>query len=78
MDMMIWDIMGQASFRSLLQDAYFYGAHGVLAVSDSTRPETTNSLHEWMASTKQVVGDVNENSLYDIWHSKRFNHYRNS
>ena len=58
MDMMIWDIMGQASFRSLLQDAYFYGAHGVLAVSDSTRPETANSLHDWMASTKQVVGEV--------------------
>ncbi len=58
MDMMIWDIMGQASFRSLLQDAYFYGAHGVLAVSDSTRPETANNLHDWMASTQQVVGEV--------------------
>ncbi|MCK5398209.1 MAG: GTP-binding protein [Thermoplasmata archaeon] len=58
MDMMIWDIMGQASFRSLLQDAYFYGAHGVIAVSDSTRPETANSLHEWMTSTQQVVGEV--------------------
>lgn len=58
MDMMIWDIMGQASFRSLLQDAYFYGTHGVLAVSDATRPETANSLHDWMASTQQVVGDV--------------------
>ncbi len=58
MDMMIWDIMGQASFRSLLQDAYFYGAHGVLAVCDSTRPETANSLHEWMSSTQQVVGEV--------------------
>ena len=58
MDMMIWDIMGQASFRSLLQDAYFYGAHGVMAVSDSTRPETAKSLHDWMASTQQVVGDV--------------------
>ena len=58
MDMMIWDIMGQASFRSLLQDAYFYGAHGVIAVSDATRPETANSLHEWMTSTQQVVGEV--------------------
>jgi len=58
MDMMIWDIMGQASFRSLLQDAYFYGAHGVLAVCDATRPETANSLHDWMTSTQQVVGEV--------------------
>ncbi|MCK5024301.1 MAG: GTP-binding protein [Thermoplasmata archaeon] len=58
MDMMIWDIIGQASYRSLLQDAYFYGAHGVLAISDSTRPETAKNIHDWMASTQQVVGDV--------------------
>jgi small GTP-binding protein len=71
MDMMIWDIMGQASFRSLLQDAYFYGAHGVLAVSDSTRSDTVKQLHDWLDSTKQVVGEVpvvflsNKNDLVD-------------
>jgi len=58
MDMMIWDIMGQSSFRSLLQDAYFYGTHGVIAVVDSTRPETLENIHEWVHSVKQVVGDV--------------------
>lgn len=58
MDMMIWDIMGQSSFRTLLQDAYFYGAHGVLAIADSTRPETVTSLHEWLDSTRNVVGEV--------------------
>jgi small GTP-binding protein len=58
MDMMIWDIMGQASFRSLLQDAYFYGAHGVIAIADSTRVDTVKSLHEWLDSMKQVVGEV--------------------
>lgn len=58
MDMMIWDIMGQSSFRSLLQDAYFYGAHGVLAVADCTRSNTLSALHEWLDSTKQVVGEV--------------------
>lgn len=58
MDMMIWDIMGQASFRSLLQDAYFYGAHGVLAVADCTRSSTVAMLHDWLDSTKQVVGEV--------------------
>ena len=57
-DMMIWDIMGQTSFRTLLQDAYFYGTHGVLAVIDSTRPETLDSIHDWVDSMKQVVGDV--------------------
>ncbi|MDO9537104.1 MAG: Rab family GTPase [Thermoplasmata archaeon] len=58
MDMMIWDIMGQTSFRSLLQDAYFYGTHGVLAVVDSTRPETLENIHEWVDSIRQVVGEV--------------------
>ncbi len=58
MDMMIWDIMGQTSFRSLLQDAYFYGTHGVIAVVDSTRPETLESIHEWIESIRQVVGNV--------------------
>ena len=58
MDMMVWDIMGQTSFRSLLQDAYFYGTHGVIAVVDSTRPETLESIHEWVQSIRQVVGDV--------------------
>ena len=58
MDMMIWDIMGQSSFRSLLQDAYFYGAHGILAVADVTRKETVTALHEWLESTKEVVGEV--------------------
>ena len=58
MDMMIWDIMGQTSFRTLLQDAYFYGTHGVLAVVDSTRPETLENIHEWIDSMRHVVGDV--------------------
>jgi small GTP-binding protein len=58
LDLMIWDIMGQASFRSLLKDAYFYGAHGILAVADVTRPETVPALHEWLNSTREVVGDV--------------------
>ncbi len=58
MDMMVWDIMGQTSFRSLLQDAYFYGAHGIIAVVDSTRPETLDSIHDWVESIRQVVGEV--------------------
>ena len=58
MDMMIWDIMGQTSFRSLLQDAYFYGTHGIIAVVDSTRPETLEGIHEWVQSVRQVVGEV--------------------
>jgi small GTP-binding protein len=58
MDMMIWDIMGQTSFRSLLQDAYFYGAHGIIAVVDSSRTETLEGIHDWVNSVRQVVGEV--------------------
>ncbi len=57
-DMMIWDIMGQSSFRVLLQDAYFYGAHGIIAICDATRPETLQDIHSWIDSTKEVIGDV--------------------
>ena len=48
--LLIWDIMGQATFRSLLQDSYFFGAAGALAVCDSTRAQTLDSLEEWVAS----------------------------
>lgn len=58
MDMIIWDIMGQPSFRALLQDAYFYGAQGVLAVCDSTREQTLKDIHAWIDSVRDVVGDV--------------------
>jgi small GTP-binding protein len=57
-DMMIWDIMGQSSFRSLLQDAYFHGASGIIAVCDATRRETLTALDGWVDSVKQVAGDV--------------------
>src|SRR2546425_2377432 len=39
-DMTIWDIMGQKGFRELLKEAYFYGAKGVIAVTDVTRKTT--------------------------------------
>ena len=44
--MLVWDIMGQETFRPLLQDSYFYGAGGCLAVCDSTRAETLKALEE--------------------------------
>ncbi len=54
---LIWDIMGQATFRTLLKDSYFFGASGALAVCDSTRPETLESLEEWVQSLFKTVGD---------------------
>ncbi|UCE38605.1 MAG: GTP-binding protein [Thermoplasmata archaeon] len=56
--MLIWDIMGQETFRALLQDSYFYGAGGCLAVCDVTRPETLNALDEWVGSLARIAGDV--------------------
>lgn len=57
-DMMIWDIMGQSSFRTLLQDSYFHGASGIIAVCDATRRDTLTALDGWVDSVKQIAGDV--------------------
>ncbi|MEE9150559.1 MAG: Rab family GTPase [Thermoplasmata archaeon] len=58
LSMMIWDIMGQETFRPLLQDSYFYGAGGALAVCDSTRTETLEALEPWLQSLYDMVGKV--------------------
>jgi small GTP-binding protein len=55
--LLIWDIMGQATFRTLLQDSYYFGAAGALAVCDSTRSSTLESLEEWIQSLYRVVGE---------------------
>lgn len=57
-DMTIWDIMGQQGFRELLKEAYFYGAHGILAVADLTRRETFPDLGGWIDGVREVAGDV--------------------
>lgn len=57
-DMMIWDIMGEKGFRELLQDAYFYGANGILAVADLTRRVTLDTLDDWIDGVEKVVGNV--------------------
>lgn len=58
MDMTIWDIMGHRGFRQLLQEAYFYGAQGVLAVCDLTREQTLNDLDDWIDSVFKSVEKV--------------------
>lgn len=57
-DMMIWDIMGQSSFRSLLRDAYFHGANGTIAVCDVTRLETLKAIDDWVAEMRAVTGEI--------------------
>lgn len=56
--MLIWDIMGQRGFRELLQEAYFYGVAGGIAVCDITRKDTLFELEEWINSLYSVEKDV--------------------
>lgn len=56
--MMVWDIMGQQGFRKVLQDAYFYGCQGALAICDITRKETLDLLDDWVKSIYSVAGEV--------------------
>ena len=57
-DMMIWDIMGQQGYRGMLQESYFHGASGGMAVCDVTRPETLDNLQEWINGLRGVCGDI--------------------
>ncbi|MDG6221373.1 MAG: ADP-ribosylation factor-like protein, partial [Candidatus Thermoplasmatota archaeon] len=42
-EMMIWDIMGQQGYRTMLQESYFSGAAGALAICDVTRKDTLDT-----------------------------------
>jgi len=57
-EMTIWDILGQKGFPELLKEAYFYGAHGILAVCDVARTETLQHLDDWIESAFGVAGKV--------------------
>ncbi len=57
-NLMIWDIMGQQSFRQLLQQSYFFGAHGIIGVCDVTNKDSLESLHEWIKSAFGVTNQV--------------------
>ncbi len=54
-NLIIWDIMGQESFRQLLSTSYFYGAEALIAVGDITRKETLNLLKEWIDSAFSII-----------------------
>ena len=56
--LLVWDIMGQQGFRQMLQQAYFYGAQGIVAVCDVTRMETLEELSGWIESVGTVVGEI--------------------
>ncbi len=56
--MLVWDIMGQKGFRELLREAYFFGAHGAIAVCDLTNKETLEEWRYWIKALTDVAGDV--------------------
>ncbi len=57
-ELMIWDIMGEKGFRRLLQDSYFFGAQGILAVCDNTREDTLSELEGWIEGIQKVAEEI--------------------
>lgn len=57
-NLMIWDIMGQQGFRQLLQEAYFFGAQGIIGVCDVTRRNTLSELQSWMEAVQSVTDEI--------------------
>jgi len=56
--LLIWDIMGQPSFREVLREAYFYGVEGSLAVCDVTSKESLGELRYWIKAMTSTTGKV--------------------
>ncbi|MBI4415890.1 MAG: GTP-binding protein [Euryarchaeota archaeon] len=56
--LILWDIWGNKNVRDLLKDAYYHGAHGIIAVCDVTRPETMAELDGWAEAIRSVAGDI--------------------
>ncbi|MFQ5987127.1 MAG: Rab family GTPase [Thermoplasmata archaeon] len=54
----VWDILGQGGFRDVMQDSYFRGAQGILAVCDVTRPLTMVQLEGWKHSVWDTAGKI--------------------
>ena len=57
-DIALFDVMGEHGSRDQFRDALFWGSHGFLAVSDLSRPETLDSLIEWVNTVRSVAGAV--------------------
>jgi small GTP-binding protein len=57
-ELLIWDIMGQKGFRQLLQEAYFFGAKGIIAVCDNTRENTLSGLENWIGGIQKTTEEI--------------------
>jgi len=57
-DLQIWDIAGQTSFRKF-RERFFQGSKGALLVYDLTTPKTLDSLHlSWIRDIKATAGEI--------------------
>jgi small GTP-binding protein len=56
--LLVWDIMGQPSFREVLREAYFYGAEGAIAVCDVTSKESLGELRYWIKAMTSTTGEI--------------------
>ncbi|MEE9224040.1 MAG: Rab family GTPase [Thermoplasmata archaeon] len=56
--LVVWDIMGDKSFRDLFKEAFFQGAQGLIAVCDVTRKATLTELENWIKAVSKVAGDI--------------------
>src|SRR2546421_12490343 len=52
----IFDQMGEHAIRENFRDALFYGTQGALAVCDIERPDTLQTLAEWIRAISAVTG----------------------
>ncbi len=55
--LMIWDVLGQKSQKSL-HAAYYRGANGVLLVCDNAREDTLLHLPVWKRDLEEVTGPI--------------------
>ncbi len=55
--LMIWDVLGQKTHKSL-HEAYYKGANGALLVCDLTREETIRNLISWRDDFHHAVGQM--------------------
>jgi len=68
----IWDIMGQLTFRQVFLPQYLKGSRGALLVCDLTRRETLERLDDWMDLMFVEWGEIplvfigNKNDLTDL------------
>lgn len=71
LSLIIWDIMGQMTFRQVFLPQYLKGSRGALLVCDLTRKETLERLDNWMDLMFVEWGEIplvfigNKNDLKD-------------